>query len=126
MVPITDLIIRNNDLVASTAGRSFWVLDDLSPIQQSRGHVSARAKLFQPKPTYRIFSSSGFFLLYDQATGKIPTKVLIGLLPPQQKADTSKVTLEIMDAAGTVIRKLTNKEDLTRINHMLVLRLHRW
>jgi hypothetical protein len=99
--------------VASTAGRSFWVLDDLSPIQQSRGNVSARVKLFQPKPTYRIFSSSGFFLLYDQATGKNPDEG-VGLdYYLADKADTSKVTLEIMDAAGTVIRKLTNKKDLS-------------
>ena len=33
-VPITDLTIRNNDLVASTQGRSFWILDDLTPLHQ--------------------------------------------------------------------------------------------
>lgn len=111
VVPITDLIIRNNDLVASTAGRSFWVLDDLSPIQQSRGSVSSRVKLFQPKPTYRIFSSSGFFLLYDQAVGKNPDEG-VGLdYYLSERADTAKVTLEIMDAMGAVIRKLSNKKD---------------
>ncbi len=34
LTPITDLKVHNNDLVASTAGRAFWILDDLSPLQQ--------------------------------------------------------------------------------------------
>ena len=34
VVPINDLFIRNNDLIAATAGRSFWVLDNLSPLQE--------------------------------------------------------------------------------------------
>ncbi len=112
VVPITDLIIRNNDLVASTAGRSFWVFDDLSPFQQSKGAFgNTITKLYQPKPTVRIFSSSGFFLLYDQACGKNPAEG-VGLdYYLSEKADTAKVTLEIMDASGTVIRKMTNQKD---------------
>jgi hypothetical protein len=34
VVPVTDLAIHDNDLIAATAGRSFWILDDLSAVQQ--------------------------------------------------------------------------------------------
>ena len=36
IVPINDLFIQDNDLIAATAGRSFWILDDLSPIQEQK------------------------------------------------------------------------------------------
>ena len=55
VVPVTDLVIHDNDLVASTAGRAFWILDDLGAIQQSKGEFgSAAVKVFRPKPTWRV------------------------------------------------------------------------
>ncbi len=111
VVPVTDLIIRNNDLVASTAGRSFWVFDDLSAFQQSKGTFAGNLKLYQPKPTYRIFSSSGFFLLYDQACGQNPAEGVALDYYLKEKADTAKLTLEIMDASGVAIRKYSNLKD---------------
>ncbi len=113
IVPVTDLIIKDNDLVASTAGRSFWILDDLGALQQSKGEFGdATVKLFQPKPTYRLSS-----ITIPEYFGDIPG---LGRNPPngvaldyylKEKADTVKVTLEIMDATGKVIRKYTNKKD---------------
>ena len=50
VVPINDLTIRNNDLVAATAGRSFWILDDLSPLQNSAPN-GAMAQLMRPMST---------------------------------------------------------------------------
>ena len=52
IVPVTDLMIRDNDLVAATAGRAFWILDDLGAIQQA-GTASA-VTLFSPKPAYKF------------------------------------------------------------------------
>ncbi len=54
VVPINDLYIQDNDLIAATAGRSFWILDDLSPIQEQK-KVSG-LHLVSPKANYRIFS----------------------------------------------------------------------
>ena len=42
VVPITDLTIRNNDLVASTQGRAFWILDDLTPIHQYKDELNKK------------------------------------------------------------------------------------
>jgi photosystem II stability/assembly factor-like uncharacterized protein len=55
VVPVTDLTIRNNDLVAATQGRAFWVLDDLSPIQQLDEEVAAAPMhLFAPRPAIEV------------------------------------------------------------------------
>ena len=55
VVPITDLALKDNDLIVATQGRSFWVLDDLSLLQQWQPEVTKQPmKLFENRPTYRM------------------------------------------------------------------------
>ncbi len=54
VVPINDLFIQDNDLIAATAGRSFWILDDLSSLQQRP--KGDEIHLATPKPSYRLTS----------------------------------------------------------------------
>jgi photosystem II stability/assembly factor-like uncharacterized protein len=113
IVPVTDLIIKDNDLVASTAGRSFWILDDLGAIQQTKGNFGeSTVKLFAPKPTYRLSS-----VTIPEYFGEIPG---LGRNPMngvsldyylKEKADTNKVVLEIMGLSGKLIRKYSSKKD---------------
>ena len=50
VVPITDLVVKGDDLVVATQGRSFWILDDLSPLRQMAPDVAgADAHLFRPR-----------------------------------------------------------------------------
>ena len=59
IVPITDLTIRNNDLVASTQGRSFWILDDLTQIHQYNSKIESKDfHLFKPGIAYRTSGGS--------------------------------------------------------------------
>jgi hypothetical protein len=60
VVPVADLAIKDAELVVATHGRSFWILDDLSPLRQL-GDELARQNLvlFQPKPTLRLRSYGG-------------------------------------------------------------------
>ncbi len=61
VVPVHDLVVKENDLVACTHGRSFWVLDDLTPLHQINDRVAqASVHLFKPRPTYRAASPLGF------------------------------------------------------------------
>jgi photosystem II stability/assembly factor-like uncharacterized protein len=113
VVPVTDLIFQGNDLVASTAGRSFWILDDVSAVQQSRGNFgTASVKLFQPKPTVRY---PGVTL--PESAGSSPgygVNPLDGVVLDyylKEKADTNKVTLEILDGSGKIIRSFSNKKN---------------
>ena len=56
IVPIHDLLVKNNDLVAGTHGRSIWILDDLTPLQQSArdGTNGDRPRLLRPRSAYRM------------------------------------------------------------------------
>jgi photosystem II stability/assembly factor-like uncharacterized protein len=115
VVPITDLIIRDNDLVASTAGRAFWILDDLGTMQQSKGDFGAAAiKLYQPKPTYRISGPPAFLAAMGieiPGIGANPSEGVILHYYLKDKVDTANVTLDILDMSGNAIRKFTNKKD---------------
>nr|WP_299214552.1 glycosyl hydrolase [uncultured Allomuricauda sp.] len=105
VVPINDLIIQDNDLVAATAGRSFWILDDLGAIQNSLDNTE-KLKIYKPKDTYRIFGGS-------------PEKPVPGLgQNPKQgvtfdyylpkDSDSLNLKLEVLQN-GIVIRTITNK-----------------
>lgn len=112
IVPVTDLMIRDNDLVAATAGRSFWILDDLGAIQQSKGQFNSTVKIYKPKPTYRLSSVSIPSYFGDiPGLGRNPMVGVILDYYLKEKADTAKVTLEILEATGKVIRSYSNLKD---------------
>lgn len=114
-VPITDLIIRDNDLAVSTAGRSFWIFDDLAAIQQSKGNFSAwKLKLFQPKPHYRLFGAPPFFLITEHAFGKNPPE---GVQLDYYLAEVGdqELRLEIINERGEVVRKIEGTKEPIKI-----------
>ena len=113
LVPITDLVVKDNDVVVSTQGRSFWILDDVSPLRQmSREVAGSDVHLFKPAPANRFFGG-----------GTRPSP-LVGQNPPNGavvyyalKSDpkpNEEVTLELRDASGKVLRRLSSKEDKDR------------
>lgn len=108
VVPVTDLALHNNDLIASTAGRAFWILDDLSAIQQKLDQ-SKTVNLAQPRPFYKINTSNN--PVAGVRAGRNPSEgvVLDYWLPAA--ADTATVKLTITTADGQVIRTYTNKKD---------------
>lgn len=59
IVPITDLKVHQNDLIASTQGRSFWILDDLAPIRELKGELSKDSlTVFTPEDAFRVSGRS--------------------------------------------------------------------
>lgn len=60
LVPITDLAIKNDNLIAATQGRSFWMIDDLTPLHQLNDELSSKAHhLFKPLDSYRMGGGNG-------------------------------------------------------------------
>jgi photosystem II stability/assembly factor-like uncharacterized protein len=53
VAPVYDLLVKDSDLVAATHGRSFWVLDDLTPLREGGGEAAEPAHLVSPRPTVR-------------------------------------------------------------------------
>jgi hypothetical protein len=101
--------------VISTAGRAFWILDDLGAIQQAKGEFGASTvKLFQPKPTYRLSGPPAFLAangIEIPGVGQNPAEGVVFDYYLKQKADTNKLTLEILDLTGKHIRKYSSKKD---------------
>jgi photosystem II stability/assembly factor-like uncharacterized protein len=107
VVPITDIAIADNDLVVSTAGRSFWILDDISAIQQTKGRLE-NLSIIAPKQTYKYEANAPSWMSIPPGTGQNPSAgVILDYVLPE-KADTNEVILEILDANDNVIRKYSN------------------
>jgi photosystem II stability/assembly factor-like uncharacterized protein len=109
ITPVTDLAVHRKDLVLSTMGRSFWMLDDLSPIEQSNPAAEPRAPvLFHPRDAIRYryaLSGIGGGRAPGEAEYPPPGMDFDYLLPV---AATSPVRLEIRDANGRPVRVLSS------------------
>ena len=69
VVPIYDLVIKNDDLVIATHGRAFWILDDVTPLRQmAAGSLNGGAYLCTPRTTYRQWL--GWFVNAFRGPGK--------------------------------------------------------
>jgi photosystem II stability/assembly factor-like uncharacterized protein len=112
VVPITDLIVHDNDLVASTAGRAFWILDDLSALQQSENLLTeTKAKVYNPKATVKFDTQTPPEPV--PGIGQNPMNgVIVDYFLPKDM-DSSNVVLQILDNQGNIIRTYDNKKDLT-------------
>ena len=107
VTPITDLTIRNNDLVASTQGRAFWILDDLTPLHQYDSSIKkSPLHLFEPRTAYRTSGGSG----KSTTMGQNPPSgaVLLYHLSESFEKD-AELKLEVISENGDVVRIITNK-----------------
>ena len=112
VTPITDLKIqeRYNDLVAATQGRSFWILDDLSPLQQmDRGIAGTELHLFDPRPAYRVTGGGRF--RPGGNVGKNPPAGAIVDFYVAEVSDSPPVTIEILDGEGALIRSYSSSQE---------------
>ncbi len=106
LVPINDLTIRQNDLVAATAGRSFWILDDLSAIQQTAGQGKIYGGLYSKENHYRILGGSA-----PLDAGRNPqTGVTFDYFLSDELPDSIEFKVEIL-AGEEVIRTFSSKKD---------------
>ncbi len=102
IVPINDLAIQDNDLVAATSGRGFWILDDLGVLQMM-GSNHKSVQLFKPNASYRIFGGT------SKATGQgqNPKSGVTVDYYLDKSADTLDLKLEVLQNSE-VIRTYTN------------------
>jgi photosystem II stability/assembly factor-like uncharacterized protein len=108
MTPVHDLVIHENDLVVATHGRSFWILDDISPLRQwSEQAQEANFWLYQPASAYRL-----------RAPASPEVATTAGLNPPPgaiiyfaAKERPKNASLEILDSSGKVVRRYSSTED---------------
>jgi photosystem II stability/assembly factor-like uncharacterized protein len=104
IVAINDLIIQDNDLVAATSGRGFWILDDLG-VLQSLNSDNRSLQLFKPKATYRIFGG----ISKAMGHGQNPESGVTFDYYLDKEADTLDLKLEVLQDSK-IIRTFTNKK----------------
>jgi photosystem II stability/assembly factor-like uncharacterized protein len=107
-----DLWIHDNDLIVATHGRSFWILDDITPLRQITASVAASAAyLFQPALAYRVRHNTNTDtpLPADEPAGQNPPD---GAILDYFLAQTAAgpVTLEILDAKGQLVRRYSSTD----------------
>ncbi|MCE2613869.1 glycosyl hydrolase [Flavobacteriaceae bacterium D16] len=108
VVPINDLTIRQNDLVAATAGRSFWILDDLSALQNYPANPEG-ITLFKPKDSHLIIGGS-----VDRPVpglGKNPKSGVTMDYYLADKVDSLELTLEIFQDEKLLKKYSSNKPE---------------
>ena len=121
-----DLWIHEDDLIVATHGRSFWILDDITPLRQiNEATANSEAVLFKPGMAYRVRRSTW-------PDTPIPPDEPIGENPPDgavvdyylSKSAAGPVTIEIFDAQGKAVRRYssTDKPEMTQeeLNKQLI------
>lgn len=103
---IRDLVVKDDDIVVGTHGRSFWILDDITPLRQlSSSLTTAAAILYTPQQAWRVRWS-----MYTDTP--VPQEESAGQNPPDGaiinyylKDPAKEVSLEILDSKGSVVRR---------------------
>ncbi len=140
--PVNDLVVKNDDLVVATHGRSFWILDDITPLEQYSDSIpQEEAHLFTPADANHTVFRGSFFAASGNVGKNPPAGAVIdywlktslkkddekkkdsaaaeaaaaktdsdSASDEKKKDEAPKITLEILDESGKVIRKYPKKE----------------
>jgi hypothetical protein len=117
---VTDIKVQRGDLVLSTQGRSYWILDDVEPLRQLSDRMAAEtAYLLQPREAWRLRYPGTFGGEESNRTSTTDPQYL----PPGAMIDywlapgaTSPVTIEILDGAGRLIRRFSTESRVDTSN----------
>jgi hypothetical protein len=113
---VRDITVKDDDLIAATHGRGFWILDDVTPLRQiDASTTAADAVLFKPTPAYRVRWNTN-------TDTPLPPDEPAGLNPPEgaiinyylKGAASGPVTLEVIDAQQRVVRRYSSADPVVR------------
>jgi photosystem II stability/assembly factor-like uncharacterized protein len=112
--PIYDLVVHGDDLAVATHGRSFWILDNVSPLRQvNEAALSADAYLCAPVTAYRTTGGRGY---------SVPSPT-VGQNPPEGatidyylKSSQKDISLEVIDSRGHLVRRYSPAKENANVN----------
>ncbi|HNR07019.1 MAG TPA: glycosyl hydrolase [Saprospiraceae bacterium] len=110
IVPITDLAIKNNNLIAATQGRALWIIDDLSPLHQLSDQAAKSAiHLYKPMDAYRMGGYGGFRMPDLSLNGQNhPGGVLVNYYLSEAPGKKDTITLAFHEENGRLIKTFSN------------------
>jgi photosystem II stability/assembly factor-like uncharacterized protein len=112
VAPVHDLVINGNDLVVATHGRSFWILDNVTPLRQLTPQMaSAEVQLFRPAIALRVRGN-------QNRDTPLPPETPAGQNPPEgamvdyylKTESAMAVVLEIADSRGSIVRRFSSSD----------------
>ena len=105
-VPVTDLMVRQGDLVAATQGRGIWVLDDLGPLREASSELAEKPlHVFAPGPVEMIRPGGGG----RDLEGANPPRGAVLKYHIRDELDVP-LTIEISDSDGNLVRRYSSEE----------------
>ena len=108
VVPITDLALKDNNLIVATQGRSLYIIDDLSVLHQLNSSSKTSAvKLFKPKDTYRM--DGGSRKNSNDSGTNHPSGVMTYFYLPEYDAKKDSISLTYFDAKNDTIKSYNSK-----------------
>ncbi|MEO0897422.1 MAG: glycosyl hydrolase [Bacteroidota bacterium] len=109
IVPITDLTIKNDNLIVATQGRSLWIIDDLTVVHQVTEELASKDyHLFQPMPSYRMGGSGNY---KSRTAGQNhPGGVMVHMYLKKKPAKDSKMSLAFYEKDGDLIKSFSAKD----------------
>ena len=115
---IRDLVVHNDDIVVGTHGRSFWILDNITPLRQmSEQSAKSAYHLFRPQVTYRMRRN-------NNTDTPLPPEEPAGQNPPDgaminywlKEAASAPVMIEITDESGNLVRRFFSTDKAGPVN----------
>ena len=109
--PIHDLAVKDDDLVAATHGRSFWILDDVSPLRQASASIAGEDfHLYKPATATRLHFPDA--VDRKRPVGDNPPKgAILYYYLKSKPAEKEEITVEIFDTQGKRVRHLSNLKE---------------
>ena len=101
ITPVTGLRVAHDDLILSTQGRSFWIMDDMTPLRSITATAGAEMHLFAPRDAYRVNNGGAGGGMAEFTPDPAPQGALINYYLGAEPSE--EVRLEIVDAAGSVV-----------------------
>ena len=118
VTPVRDVVVKGDDLVIATHGRSFWILDDISPLRELNPETAAaNVHLFRPATALRVRKNVAHDtpLQPETPAGKNPPAGAI-IDYSLHSVPSGEVTLEIIDSAGVLVRKYSSNDEQRKLD----------
>ncbi len=122
IVPITDLALKDNNLIVATQGRSLWIIDDLTVIHQLAAANGKGNYLFQPKDTYRMGGGSRKGSLTDGTNHPSGVMTYFNVKDPTDK----EVKLSYLNRANDTIKTFSTKSKDNKLTVEKGANYHTW
>ena len=106
VVPVHDLMVKDDDLLVATHGRAFWILDDLTPLRQVAAVAAAEVFLYRPQVALRLQYPESFDKRLPAGENPPPGAVIDFFF---KSKPTGEVVIEVVAEGGKVIRTLSSR-----------------